>query len=247
MGLVARHPLRRLLQGLLERASAVVCPGREIGREVLAVARRARVLWIPNGVDTAVFCPAEAPVEEPRVVSVLRLGPSKGVERLLRTWAIVERERPHAVLEVVGDGPERLAARELADALGLRNTRLLGAREDVPELLRAAQVFVLASDAEGMSNALLEAMATGLACVVTDVPGNREALGPCGRVVAKDEAALARAIVELLEPGPARELGLAARSRALELFGVERMVERYESLYRARDLTSDLQANTMIS
>lgn len=237
MAHIARHPARRFLHWLLERASAVVCPGRDVADEVLAEVPRARVLHIPNGVDTSVFKPEAHPFRS-RVIAVMRFRPEKALPRLLEAWALVERAHPGATLEIAGDGPDSEKAHELARTLGLARLTFLGLRSDIPELLRGADVFIHASDAEGLSNALLEAMASGLACVATDIGPNREALGDAGVLVARTMEAIAEGLVSLLrEPSRVAELGARARARALERYALDFMVERYARVYRGRLVT----------
>jgi glycosyltransferase involved in cell wall biosynthesis len=232
MAHVAKHPARRLIAWLLERATAVACPSHEIAGEVLARAARAPVRWVPNGVDTSVFRPPGKAPAGPLVLSVVRFRPEKNVPRLLEAWALVEKARPDARLWIAGDGAELPRARDVAFHLNLRNVEFLGSRNDVPELLRQATLFVHATDAEGLPNALLEAMASGLPCVATDLAANREALGDTGSIVARDVQAIARGLLDLLnDSGKAHELGKAARARAETELGLESMVGRYARLY----------------
>ena len=92
--------------------------------------------------------------------------------------------------------------------------------------------FGCATDAEGLSNALLEAMASGLPCVATDLAANREALGDAGLLVARDAKAIAQGLLELLhDPERARTLGRAARERVEDELELEAMVGRYAKLY----------------
>ena len=221
------HPLRRTLLRLIARASAVACPSADMADELKKATRgRARVRHMPNGVDEERFFPGER--RAPRAVSVMRLAPGKAIPRLLDAWAIVSKERPDARLEIVGDGPELEPAR----ARAIPGVELPGRRDDVPLRLRAASIFVLPTDAEGMSNALLEAMASGLACVATDIPANQDALGEAGVLVAPEPQAIARAVLELLAaPERTRALGDRARARVLERFSARAMTERYAALY----------------
>src|SRR5205823_78772 len=113
---------------------------------------------------------------------------------------------------VVGDGPLRSvleqAARESAGAV-----RLLGERSDVLRLLAAADFFCLASRREGLASALLEAMSLGIAAVVSDVPGNREAVGDAGLLVPFGERAAFAAAFARICANPAGRASLGARGR----------------------------------
>jgi glycosyltransferase involved in cell wall biosynthesis len=110
-----------------------------------------------------------------------------------------------------------------------------GARNDVPDFLRALDVFVLGSQREGISNTVLEAMATGLPVVATATGGNPElvAAGVTGRLVPPgDSAALAQAIVAYAEDAPLRcEHGRASRARAESEYSLRRMLKDYGLLY----------------
>ena len=135
------------------------------------------------------------------------------------------------VLLVAGDGPLAGAV----DAQVSPVVRPLGFRDDPARLLAAADVFVLASEREGLSFAVLEAMASGLAMVVSDGPGNPEAVGDAGVVVAAgDVTALAAALAGLArDPAGRARLGAAARERACSQFGVEQMLAGVGAAYAA--------------
>ena len=203
---------------------------------------------ILNGIDAAPFdvsVDAAAkrrelgiPTEGPVCSVVARLLPEKGHRYLLAAMPRIREVFPHAVLLVVGNGPTRGDLEQQARELGLHEdgVRLLGERRDVPEILKASDVFVLPSSVrEGLSISLLEAMASRRPIVVTDVAGNRETVGHgrSGLVVSPaDSAALAEAILKLLQdPDLARRLGAAARAKVDEEFSVSRMVRQTEELY----------------
>jgi len=115
--------------------------------------------------------------------------------------------------------------------------RFLGSRPDVPDLLRASDLYVHASREEGFSNAILEAMSAGLPVVAFDVGGNAEAVvhGETGLLAsAGDVAAFAAAIAELLSDGARRKrMGEAGRRRAAERFALDRMVAEMETMYES--------------
>jgi glycosyltransferase involved in cell wall biosynthesis len=122
----------------------------------------------------------------------------------------------------------------LRSSLGLGNSfTLAGSVADVPRFLASVNVAVLPSHSEGMSNALLEAMAAGRAVVATDVGANARVLGDAGLIVPpRDDAALAAAILRLLdEPILAAKLGQAARQRVEANFSREAMRQRFEDFY----------------
>lgn len=162
-------------------------------------------------------------------VSVGRLVPIKGMDRLLRAWAHVLAERPEARLAIVGDGPGRAALQALVDELHLADSVVLAGWQDPVPYLAAAECFVLLSRNEGMGRAVVEAMAAGLPCVVSDVCGLAELVDvSVGEVVDADDApAVAQA---LLRPR-ADTMRAAARDRA-EGYAEEVMVARLDALYR---------------
>jgi sugar transferase (PEP-CTERM/EpsH1 system associated) len=199
-----------------------------------------------NGVDVERFSPAavarraalpQIPGDAVVVGAVGRLDPVKGHDVLIDAVARLTAAGEGSVhLVIVGEGPERtrLAAQLRGAALAAR-VHLVGERGDVPALLRACDVFCLPSLAEGISNTVLEAMATGLPVVATAVGGNRELVvdGETGRLIpASDPAALAAALQPLVsDAGLRRRWGAAARCRACEQFSLEAMVRRYAACY----------------
>jgi len=190
-----------------------------------AVASKLKV--IPNGIRVDRFAaPRHAPGRH--IGTVGRLVPEKNYPLLLRATAAIR----DAELVFVGDGPLR---EELQRQAGAR-VSFLGQRADVSELLAGFDVFVLPSNTEGMSIALLEAMAAGCPIVVTAVGGNVELIKhmQTGLVVPpNDEAALRTAIERLLaDPVLATRLGTAARAVAEKDHSVKAMTERYEELWR---------------
>jgi glycosyltransferase involved in cell wall biosynthesis len=177
----------------------------------------------------------------PVIGTVGRLEERKGHALLLaaaRTMrALAPEGRPQIVL--VGDGPLRAPLGAQAAALGIAaDVVFLGALADVRPALAAMDVFVLPSRAEGMSNALLEAMAAARPIVATAVGGTGEVLDTdrTGVLVpAEDAEALAAAVLGLLaEPVRAARLGAAARRAVEDRFGSHRMIGRLEQLYSER-------------
>jgi glycosyltransferase involved in cell wall biosynthesis len=236
---VARSARTRLVYGRLVRRAVAISP---------AVARRlaeggvAGVVTIPSSVDTGALR-ARLSREEAR--AALGLGPEdfvvltlaalvhrKGIDVLVEACAHAPRA---TVLVVAGDGPERARLEVRARELGIR-ALFLGPREDKAELLAACDVFALASRAEGLGVAALEAMACGRAVVATRVGGLMEAVvdGRTGLLVPPDDAgALAAALVRLhADPELRARLGAEGPRRLAEGFAAEQMVAAYERLYR---------------
>lgn len=205
---------------------------------------RGKVLSICNGVDTHRFRPGGRQAArailgigpEPIVIGTVgRLDPVKDQAGLLRAFSRVADD-PRALLLIAGDGPCRAELKTTVSALGLDGrVRLLGERDDVPSVLTAMDVFVLCSIGEGISNTILEAMASGLPVVATRVGGNPELVvdGSTGFLVEpRSPAALAAPLRRYLEdPGLLAHHGRAARDLAEAEFSLERMVGAYEQLY----------------
>jgi glycosyltransferase involved in cell wall biosynthesis len=181
----------------------------------------ARVVHVANPIDLERFCPGDRDRARGRLGlpsdvflagTVSRLVPGKAVGDLLDAIALC----PDVQLLVVGDGPERPALEARARRLSGR-VRFLGARDDVPEILRALDLFVLSSRWEGEPVALLEAMATGLPCIATATSGAREILeeGRAGLLVpVGDRTALASAITRAVRLAAERSrMGAAALAR----------------------------------
>jgi glycosyltransferase involved in cell wall biosynthesis len=200
----------------------------------------ARYRVVPNGIDLTAF--PEAGVEQrkaararlglsegPLVVCIARLSRQKGQDVLLQAWPAVRAKVPEARVVLVGGGPTE---EELREAAG-EGVELVGVREDVPDWLAAADVVAAPSRWDGMSLALLEAMARGRSVVATDVPGAREALGDEAAIVAVEAAdELADAIAErLLDPALAAAEGARARRRSEQHHDVRAMCEGIAALY----------------
>lgn len=174
---------------------------------------------------------AHAPV----IGAVARLARQKRFDRLLR---VVQRLPGEVQCVLAGDGEERGMLEQLARELGIeRRVHLLGQRDDVGDVLAALDLFVLTSDREGLSNAMLEALASGVPVISTPVSGARDALEaapgetPPGRIVSFDEAEIARAIQHVLaDPEQLSAMSRAATARARERFDYDTMLARWESL-----------------
>lgn len=209
-----------------------------------------RVVVIPNGFDTDRYRPdASAPQamrnelgldpHTPIVGLAARSDPQKDHRRfVLAARAIADATPAHFVL--CGDGITHDNAELrgwIADASMTDRFHLLGVRRDMPRVHAAFDVAVSASAyREGFPNAIGEAMASGVVCVVTDVGDSAELVGDAGRVVAPAAPeALAGAVIDILRlPAPERvTLGLAARQRIVERYSLPAIVDRYLSLYES--------------
>jgi glycosyltransferase involved in cell wall biosynthesis len=190
-------------------------------RNGIAVPPRLRRGWLRQELGL----PAQATV----FASVGSLIVRKGHDVLLAAVAPLLRENPERYLVIAGDGPERQALESLAASLGVgHNTLFLGLRSDVPDLLADSDLFVLASRAEGLTLAVVEAMAAELSVIVTDVGGHKEVVTPAtGHLVPPNDpnafrAAVARA---LADPVDTRAQGIAGRQLVLDELSLVSQVE----------------------
>lgn len=209
------------------------------------------VTQIYNGVDDVRFRPSASsraliegcPFRDPAmwlVGTVGRMEPVKDPLNLVRAFVealeFAPSKRARMRLVIVGDGALYSDARSMlksADAADL--AWLPGERADIPEILRGLDCFVLPSLGEGISNTILEAMATGLPVIATDVGGNRELVdaGRTGEIVpSADPRALAtRMLAYARDPEAGRAAGRAGRARIEREFSLEAMLGRYRSIY----------------
>ncbi len=158
------------------------------------------------------------------------------VRAFIRALEIAPALKPRLRLVLVGDGALRAQCQSLLDMAGVADLAWLpGERSDIPDVMRSLNCFVLPSLAEGISNTILEAMASGLPVLATDVGGNADLVvhGITGHIVpAADVEAMAQGLAHLAsEPELARRMGLAGRLRVLEKFSLQAMVATYQDLY----------------
>jgi len=233
---------------LLSRTDRHVCVSRDVADFAWAEMGlpKDELVVIPNGVDLPRF-PSAKPAKLTslgvlpgrRVVAFVgRLQRQKGVEWLLKSapqWL----ERPlYCDLLLVGRGPLERSLRRRVEKLGIQNrVHFAGWRPDVPEILAASAALVLPSEWEGMPNVVLEAMASGLPVVASDVEGVRELLGEQAGVQTVrfgDGPALADRLGQFLSaPALAAKVGAANRQRAEEHFSLDAMVEAYQQLWES--------------
>jgi len=264
-GLLARHravlmtrrdigetywrPSHRLLQaGAYRFARRVIVNAEALFPLVCGKERvpRQKVVRIYNGVDTDQFCPGPPPAglrqelglkpSGPVVAVVANLHPKKDHATFLRAAARLTKSFPDASFLVVGQGETRPEVEALAGELGLTDrVRFTGERHDIPEILRLSDVYVLTSLSEAFPNAIIEAMATEVPVVATNVGGISESVleGETGYLVSpRDDATFADRIGRLLrDREQARAMGTAARRVVIERFSRDVMIREYEKLY----------------
>lgn len=197
-----------------------------------------KLIVVHNGIDVDRFT-AGQPMGDRlpgRAITVGRLDPIKDQLTLLRAVRLVVDANPAFQLDVIGDGPSRPELEALQSELGLaHHVHFHGYQEQVGPFLAGSDFFVLSSISEGVSLALLEAMASGLPAVVTDVGGNREVMvpGETGYMVpAGSPEALADALLKIqADPARLHRMAEAARRRVEASFNLRTVVATYENLY----------------
>ena len=198
----------------------------------------------PGGVDVEAIAgaspldrtEASVPQGEPILIWVGRLDPVKGFEEMIEGFALVAAKRP-CRLWLVGEGPYHAAVQSLIRRFKLSNrVQLLGNRDDVPKLLKTADIFLLPSRTEGMPNALLEAMAAGLPVVTTDIPSCREVVQheKTGLLVPVGEPQeISKALLLCMgNQDLAQRLGRRAAAFVAKHYGRSDQIDRYRAVYR---------------
>ena len=196
-----------------------------------------RIRDLPNGVpipDDPWNPPGELS-NTLHAVAVGRLSFEKGADTLVNAWPMVVQQVPTARLTLVGDGPERTRLEALVRELNLLSSvDLPGSSSDPSITLRRANLFVLPSREEGMSIALLEAMALGIPTVATAIPGNQALITPGihGRLASPDAPpALAQAIIDQYRDRSAQAQGQAARARVEADYSIAAVARRHVILF----------------
>lgn len=210
--------------------------------------RSTKIVAVPNGIQVERFAPACAHMRQQLRAAlgvaadtrlagfVGRLTWAKDHATLIRAFELVQARLPDSALVLIGDGPLRPALQELAKAEGVADrVFFLGDRNDIQSLLQGLDVFAMSSVTEGYSVALLEACATGLPIVATNVGGNVEIVrhGINGWLVpAREPAALAGALVDILQDDEqARTMGQAGREWVMQHGSLRTMAMRYGEIY----------------
>jgi glycosyltransferase involved in cell wall biosynthesis len=249
---ILRSTKHKIAYTLVDKlADGVHVVSEELRRRCIDIehVRPEKVFTVHNGVDLSLIDSAVGGYQLKRslglnrashvVATVANIRKVKGIDTLLETADIVRRKFSSVMFAIVGSSNEPRHFRELQRFIkdrGLEsNVRFLGPLEDVFPFLKLADVFCLLSRSEGFSNALLEAMACRLPCVVTRLGGNAEAIadGENGFLVPTDDpsAAAARITNLLQEREYAWEVGQKARRTVESRFGVEMMVDQLTFVY----------------
>jgi len=238
----------RFMAAILKKANAIIYINSEMKKELIKEGfSRERLYYIPNGVDIEIYAPPKNKKEKKAMKEKLNLPlgkivlfvgtlyPKKNLEFLIREWKEIVRLLPYAHLILLGDGPQKEELLNLTEKLGVKeNVHLIGEKKDVEEHLVAADLFVLPSLVEGLSNALLEAMASGLPCVVSNIPGNRDLIedGKNGQLFTlSDGEKMKEVVIYLLKNEEfAYSMGREARE-TVEEYSFHKVVPQYLNFY----------------
>ena len=254
-GILSRKvsPALALKRWMIKRATAVQAVSEELETALLAKGfEPARVHRLPNAVDTRLFAPADRTADRAAIRGNLgietgfnacfvgRLVPEKALDSLIRAWARAIPADASASLVLVGTGPLEEELKALAAGLG-RSAQVLflgfvADKEVIADYWRIADVGVLTSEYEGLSNALLEAMASGVPMIGSRVSGNTDLILPkktgwLFEARAEDELAACLEEAFLMAPQARQALGETARENALSLVGVDHVWARLLDLY----------------
>jgi glycosyltransferase involved in cell wall biosynthesis len=202
-----------------------------------------------HGVDVERFSPSPGnklrwrrergiPEDACVIVSTARLAREKRLERLMRAFQVLSRDRQDLWLLLAGEGPMRKELEDSAVSTGSADRiRFLGLVDDVPGLLQASDLFVLPSDREGLSVSLTEAMSAGLLCIATDIPGSNEVIrhGENGFLARPDDPGVLKGLEEALRLDDRRRREVADRARAtvMDLFEKEKSIA---NIFRLLDI-----------
>ncbi len=222
---------KRLSRKIWKRAKHVVANSDGLRSLAQKSAKEQQITVIPNGIDLSEFREAARMADQGplRIISTGRLIPRKGYNLLLEAVKDLQGVR----VSIIGDGPEKARLTAQAEHLGVELV-LHGAvlRESIPSLLADADLFVLPSLNEGMSNAALEAMAAGLPLILTDVGGSKELIHGNGWIIPKGSAEeITRYVRHLLENrSELKIMGSRSRERAKSMSWTS-VAEHYLILY----------------
>jgi len=229
--------IRKLFSIFVNQYVALSIEGCEYLRHHINV-KKEKISHICNGVDIERFQPNNSK-SQGKVLEVLTVGRLAGVKNqllLLKALSIVLKQNKHIKVTIIGEGICRHELEKYIQTNELKgNCQLLGDRTDIPELMQQADLFVLPSLAEGISNTILEAMASGLAIAATNVGGNAE-------LVSQDENGklfetnspeeLANVLLEYINNKNLLDLhGSSSREKAVNQFSIDTMAEKYKELY----------------
>jgi glycosyltransferase involved in cell wall biosynthesis len=246
---LTRVPLGNLqLRYLLKKMECLIAVSKAGAKEFNDIGfPESHIEHIPNGVVLPHDWRMDY-TQVKRVISTARLSKEKGIDILLKSWANVVRQEKGVNLIILGYGPLERELKMLCQSLGMTGSvTFMGTIQDVIHYLESADLFVLPSRAEGLSNSLLEAMSYGIPCIATEVGGNIELLEPgdqkaqpgkyvIGRngllINPDDIEGLGKAILYLIRNRDVRErLGRMSQTFCQKHFSIDLVADKYIDLY----------------
>jgi len=234
-----RYPFGSHMQKVIKEHGHFVAMTKIIRQNLLkAGVSPNKIFMIPNGVHLPDLPPVRNTIANKFVfVGNLYQQPAKGVDILLKAWKIVVASKPDATLFIIGDG-DIDAYVEHTQKLGISaHVHFLGKQDNIQAHLVDANAFILPSRREGMSNALLEAMALGIPAIATDISGSQDLIehNISGLLVPVEDAfSLAAAIIYLCaHHDHARAMGEQARRTIERTFTIDKVSERYHALFES--------------
>jgi glycosyltransferase involved in cell wall biosynthesis len=245
-----RNPIvKAFIRYALRKADLVICNSGALKKGVMELGVNERKIAIINdGVDTQKFSPQQRDEglrqslgisAAPTVVSIRSLSPVYNVETLIRAVPLILKEIPEARFIIGGEGNQKEYLLGLASSLGISGTISFTGwipHDELPKYLASADVYVSTSLSDGNSISLQEAMASELAPVVTEIPGNREFLIPGENsyfVPPGDHEKLAERIVYLLKNKTTRDrFGKAGRQTVMERAEYQKGMDKLEKIYQ---------------
>lgn len=228
-----------------QRNASAILLTTEAARQRVGFGERwkAPVHFLPHGIDSHLFSPADPGVErdcsnKSVILFYANISERKGIADLLQAFEMVAHHFPQSELWVAGEGEQLGAAMDLASSLAARSQiRFLGkqTREQAVLLMQQADIYCLTSYGEPYGMTVVEAMSCGLPVIVTDAGGARYLADDEGglRVPMKSPAALAQALERLLpDPALRKQMGVCNRQKVLRKFTWERVIDQLEDIYR---------------
>lgn len=242
LGVFRSPQMERLIGKLSNHVDKVVCVCEAAARESIRREglRKNNIVVIHNGINVEYYLQQKKITTDQLIFGNVAVAnrKEKGHEDLMRAFAIVVKTFPESRLKLIGDGPLLPALKDLARNLNIyEKVIFFGKSTDVSSALKDVSVFVLPSHSEGISNALLEAMAMGIPVVATNVGGNPDVVvnGETGLLVeAKNPETLAQGMTDIVsDSNRRREMGHKAAKRVVDYFEFGQMINNYDKLYLA--------------
>lgn len=238
------------LRYLLRKMDCLVAVSKMSGKDFIEAGYpESQITFIPNGVEIGLK-DASKSNQSTNVLTMTRFSEEKGVDVLLKAWSKIVPKEKNLKLTVIGDGPLKSELERMSESLGIsESVEFTGLISNVARYLSCADVFVLPSRTEGMSNALLEAMSYGFPCIATKVGGNGELLGEEDREIRLGEYVIARngllvnpddvkglseAILYFMQNQRQREeMGRRSREFVKKNYSIDSVADRYIALYQS--------------